>query len=90
MACCGEAGLSPTMADDATIKMPYRNGVAILAEQVFVRGVGRPFSQGGDSGSLVFAEETRQPVGLLCGGSPRFTVVNRITNVLDSLGLSFA
>lgn len=74
---------------DATIKMTYRNGVAILGEQILVRGVGRQFSEGGDSGSLVFAEETRRPVGLLCGGGRRFTIVNRITNVLRSLELSF-
>jgi hypothetical protein len=74
---------------DATIRMPYRKGVAVLAKQILVRGVDRRFSEPGDSGSLVFAEETRQPVGLLCGGSPRFTVVNPIGPVLETLGLSF-
>lgn len=73
---------------DATIKMSYRNGVAVLTGQIFVRGVAGAFSEGGDSGSLVFAEESRQPVGLLCGGSPRFSVVNRIGPVLELLGLS--
>jgi hypothetical protein len=73
---------------DATIKMPYSNGVAILTDQILVRGVNRTFSEGGDSGSLVFAEESRQPIGLLCGGSPRYSVVNRISPVLEALGLS--
>ncbi len=73
---------------NATIKMPYRSGVAVLTEQILIRGVNRAFSEGGDSGSLVFAEESRQPVGLLCGGSPRYSVVNRISRVLETLGLS--
>jgi hypothetical protein len=73
---------------DATIKMPYHNGVAVLTEQILVRGVAGAFSEGGDSGSLVFAEKSRRPVGLLCGGSPRISVVNRISPVLDALGLS--
>ena len=73
---------------DATIKMPYSNGVAVLTEQILVRGVAGAFSEGGDSGSLVFADKSRRPIGLLCGGSPRISVVNRIGPVLDAFGIS--
>jgi hypothetical protein len=72
----------------ATVKMPYRRGLAVLDDQVIVRGLERPFSDGGDSGSLVFEESSRRPVGLLCGGSSRLSVVNRIERVLDGLGVS--
>lgn len=73
---------------NATIKLRYRRGVAILTEQTIVRGVSTSFSEPGDSGSLVFDEQSYSPVGLLCGGSQRFSIVNRIDHVLDILGLS--
>jgi hypothetical protein len=73
---------------DATIKLRYPRGVAILSQQTIVRGISTPFSESGDSGSLVFDEQSQAPVGLLCGGSRRFSVVNRIDHVLDVLGLS--
>ncbi|RDV84621.1 hypothetical protein DXX99_00815 [Ammonifex thiophilus] len=42
----------------------------------------------GDSGSLIVDEENRA-VGLLFAGSDRFTVANRIANVLESLNVNF-
>ena len=72
----------------ATVKLPYNRGIALLQDQILVRGLDRAFSEGGDSGSLVYEEHGRRPVGLLCAGSPRYSVVNRITLVLDALGLS--
>jgi hypothetical protein len=48
------------------------------------------FSEPGDSGSLVVEAGSRRPVGMICGGSVRlrYSVANRITNVLDGLGVS--
>lgn len=43
-------------------------------------------SQGGDSGSLVL-DEARRAVGLLFAGSESHTIVNRIENVMDRLGV---
>jgi hypothetical protein len=75
----------------ASIKLRYRGGVARLREQLIVDPRdGRAFSEPGDSGSLVVEESSGSPVGLLCGGTPGYAVVNRIENVLDGLGLSFA
>jgi hypothetical protein len=65
-----------------------QGGVAILRDQVLVRGLESPFSDGGDSGALVYEERRRRPLGLLCAGSPKFSVVNKIERVLDGLGVS--
>jgi hypothetical protein len=46
-----------------------------------------PFSQKGDSGSLVVDLGTRKGVGLLCGGSPLFTVANELSEVFFSLNV---
>lgn len=91
---CGRtSGVSRGVVRDveASVKVRYRRGLLRLREQLLVdpRDT-RPFSEPGDSGSLVIEESTRQPVGLLCGGAPRFTIVNRITGVLDGLGVSLA
>ncbi|MCL6634383.1 MAG: S1 family peptidase [Peptococcaceae bacterium] len=45
-------------------------------------------SQPGDSGSVVLDQE-RKAVGLLFAGSEKLTVFNRITNVMDRLGIEF-
>lgn len=76
----------------ATVVVRYPGrGAAVLREQLLVTGVdGHPFSESGDSGSLVFDEENRRPLGLLCGGSPKRSIVNRIDNVLTALDVSFA
>jgi hypothetical protein len=75
---------------EATLKVRYRTGSVLLSEQFLVKGLdGVPFSESGDSGSLVVEERTRQPVGLLCGGSVRFTIVTPIHRVLETLALSF-
>jgi hypothetical protein len=76
---------------EATLTVRYRRGRIPLENQFLVRGLdGVLFSARGDSGSLVIEEGTRQPVGLLCGGSPRFSIVTPIRRVLDVLDLSFA
>ena len=47
------------------------------------------FSAAGDSGSLIVAANTAQPVGLLFAGSSSVTVGNRIQDVTKALGVSF-
>jgi hypothetical protein len=75
---------------NATIKLRYLHGTAILREQCLVRGLeNMPFSQPGDSGALVIDETARRPVGLVCGGSARYSIMNRIRPVLDHYGLVF-
>lgn len=58
---------------------------ALFVDQIVVRGLGtKPFSDGGDSGSLVVDDKNRA-VGLLFAGSPTTTIVNKIENVLKAL-----
>lgn len=45
-------------------------------------------SQPGDSGSLVL-DQDRKVVGLLFAGSDKLTIFNRITHVMDRLGIEF-
>jgi hypothetical protein len=44
-----------------------------------------PMSQGGDSGSLLVADDLRAAVGLLFAGSSQSTIHNPIQAVLDAL-----
>ena len=43
---------------------------AIFGEQIRIRGVGQPFCDDGDSGSVILLVGTNQPVGLLFAGLP--------------------
>jgi hypothetical protein len=59
-------------------------------DQMEIEGFGAgPFSQGGDSGSLIFSSDTRQAVGLLFAGGEEggadVTYANPIGAVLDAL-----
>lgn len=75
---------------EATVRTRYGSKYVFLTDQFLVTGLaGELFSERGDSGSLVVEEQTRRPVGLLCGGSPRYSIVTPIARVLDGLGLSF-
>lgn len=47
------------------------------------------FSAGGDSGSLIVASGTAQPVALLFAGSSNTTIGNPINDVAQALGVSF-
>lgn len=70
------------------VQVRYGRGVALFDNQVFIRGIGAaPFSQGGDSGSLIVATGTRQPVALLFAGSATHTIGNPIDAVMSALGI---
>jgi len=58
-------------------------GRAFFRRQFVVRGIGRPFSAGGDSGSLVWRCSGRRPTGLLFAGGGGLTICNRIQYVLS-------
>lgn len=74
---------------DASIQVNYGGGrVANFRDQITVRGNNTLFSQGGDSGSLVWTwDGARQPVGLLFAGGGELTFVNKIHHVLDALDI---
>ncbi len=51
---------------------------------MIIRGEHGRFSGGGDSGAVIVGEDDRA-LGLLFGGSPFFTVANKMTNVEGAL-----
>lgn len=75
---------------NATLRVSYgSSGTALFQDQVIITGLpGFPFSQPGDSGSLILSQFGNRPVGLLFAGSSFYTVANKIQNVLTALGIS--
>ena len=72
-------------AINVTVNVQYSVGaIATFCNQIVITP--GSFSDGGDSGSLVVAEENLKPVGLLYAGSSRYTIINRINPVLETLG----
>jgi Uncharacterized protein conserved in bacteria (DUF2272)/N-acetylmuramoyl-L-alanine amidase len=73
---------------NASISVSYGDGkVANFRDQVTITGAeGRPFSDGGDSGSLIWTwDGIRAPVGLLFAGGRDYTFANKIGHVLQAL-----
>ena len=72
---------------NATIKVyGYPWGYSIFSDQVLTTPIGEP----GDSGSIVVDVGTRSAVGLLFAGSWQVTALNKMTNVVRSLGITFS
>jgi hypothetical protein len=82
--------------DGLTVRYPV--GLVRFDDQIEVTGDGPgPFSAGGDSGSVVYDEDTNAAVGLLFAGSERggpggqgLTYCNPVGVVLNELGVRFA
>jgi hypothetical protein len=74
----------------ATIRVSYGTaGSAVYQNQIIIQSLtATPFSQGGDSGSLIVTAQTKQPVGLLFAGSTSHTIANPIQAVLAALGVT--
>ncbi len=72
---------------NATIRVNYgTQGAALFQNQIIVQSiVFLPFSQGGDSGSLVLSNFSERPVGLIFAGSITHTIINPIEAVLEAL-----
>lgn len=61
---------------------------AWFEDQIRIKGLNkRPFSAGGDSGSLVVDVETNEPIGLLFSGGGMFTNSNPIFEVMSRLNI---
>jgi hypothetical protein len=59
---------------------------AHFTDAVVITGENGPFSQAGDSGSLIVDASTHQPVALLLGGDGHLmTIANAIADVMDAL-----
>lgn len=75
---------------NATVRVNYGVGVATFQNQIIIQSLTppTPFSQGGDSGSLIVSDQACQPVGLLFAGSATHTIANHIEAVLAALGVA--
>lgn len=79
---------------NATVHIVYTGGTAQFVQQFVVTGDnGLPFSQPGDSGSLVVVASggnARKTVGLMFAGSGNYTAVNPIGPILQRFGVYIA
>jgi hypothetical protein len=73
----------------ATIRVGYSRGSFLFTDQMIVRGTSGGFSAGGDSGAVIAGSDDKA-VGLLFGGSPSFTVANKMVNVEKALDVRIA
>lgn len=71
---------------DYTTKVDYRGFTAIFVNQVQILGAnGYNFSEGGDSGSIVFSKNDDSFIGLLFAGSGNMTTANPADKVSQQL-----
>ena len=70
---------------DTTVSVNYGSGLAAIFDDQIVTTA---MSQGGDSGSLLVAGDSRHALGLLFAGSEESTIHNPIQTVFDQLNLS--
>jgi hypothetical protein len=73
----------------ATINVNYGVGVALFRDQIAIQAYSGYFSQGGDSGSVVWTWNSyRNPVGLLFAGGGGTTFANPMYRVLPALDIN--
>lgn len=64
----------------------YNGRVAYFEDQIAIMGQSGPFSDAGDSGSLVLDNPGSHAVGLLFAGDGSYALTNRIQSVLNRFG----
>ena len=72
----------------ADVRIKYDSGTFTFQNQIIVEGNPGPFSQPGDSGSLIVARDQRKAVALLFAGSDTHTIANPLAKVLSALNIS--
>ena len=76
---------------DTDVVVEYETAEFTFQNQIIISGSnGQMFSDSGDSGSIILQRGTNAALGLLFGGSPRYTIANHIGNVLRSLRVRMA
>ncbi len=75
---------------NASLRVNYGTaGIALFTNQIVIQSLtSAPFSQGGDSGSLIVTDSGNKPLGLLFAGSATHTIANPIARVLASLNVT--
>lgn len=78
------------------LRISYPEGELVFDDQIEVAGDPGPFSRGGDSGSVIWTRDGRNPVGLLFAGSTQggpdgtgLTYANVLTTALQQLGATW-
>lgn len=72
---------------NATVMIRYDKGQTRFVQQVIIQSSDGPFSDGGDSGSLIVTQSGNHPVALLFAGSTSTTIGNPIDLVLGAFGV---
>jgi hypothetical protein len=76
---------------DTDVTVQYDVGNLVFTSQIIIVGqTGDPFSDAGDSGSLILDRATNNAVGLLFAGSRASTIANQIGDVLSALNVTLA
>jgi hypothetical protein len=76
---------------ETDVKVEYSMGTLVFTRQILISGLnGMPFSEAGDSGSLILEQESQKAVGLLFAGSDVVTIANPIDAVLSALRIELA
>jgi hypothetical protein len=76
---------------DTDVSVQYETGTFTFGGQIIVVGLdGQPFSDAGDSGSLIVERGSNQAVALLFAGSTSHTIANHISDVLSALNVTLA
>lgn len=70
------------IGSEGVATVSYGDKSAVFEDQIFTTAI----AQGGDSGSVVLNDKN-EVIGLLFAGSDTLTIVNKIANVIDALGL---
>jgi len=68
----------------------YEAGIAYFEDQIVIAGDPGPFSERGDSGSIILDTPDAHPVGLLFAGDDSQTIANPIQSVLNRFGATVA
>jgi hypothetical protein len=71
----------------ADIKIEYDLGMLTFQDQILVRGNAGPFSDHGDSGSVIVDRATKRATALLFAGSASHTIANPLEEVLAQLAV---
>lgn len=80
--------LGTVVGVNASVLINYSAGVARFVNQVVIQGSNGPFSQSGDSGSLIVTQGDNAPVALLFAGGETITIGNPISQVLGAFGVT--
>jgi hypothetical protein len=77
---------------DTDVNVTFSAGTLVFEGQIIIQGLvaNQPFSQSGDSGSLILERGTNRAVGLLFAGSVTHTIANHIDAVLQALSVKLA